>query len=103
MANEIDISEIVGSVKREDREIEVCAAAQGAYDDAQQQLEVTLDAFLRPVDLCRKEERLPAAWLPKRQTLRERVPWEESSLMMKEIFQRWVGKVRQSIPSSANP
>ena len=103
MGKVIDISEIVEALERDGKQFEVCASAQGGYDDATGRLELTLDSFLRPVDLVHKEQHMSADWLPARQVVREAVAWQESSALAKEIFRRWALKVRQSIPSLASP
>ena len=88
---------------RERRECEVCATAEALFDESQSQLAVTLDSFLRPADVRVKEEHESAEWLPKKQTVRESVPRHEALDLAEDIFHRWVGKVRRSIPSPVNP
>jgi hypothetical protein len=96
----ISSSEIIGLITREDHEFEVCATGEANFDEGKSQLMVELDSFIRPVDLRAKEAHLPADWLPRKQTLKESVTQDEAVDLAKDIFHRWVGKVRQSVPSS---
>lgn len=95
----ISSSEIIGSFTRDDHEFEVCASAEADFDEAKSQLLLDLDSFIRPVDIRSKEKHLPADWLPKKESLKESVSQEDAVSLAKEIFHRWVGKVRQSVPS----
>jgi hypothetical protein len=95
----ISSSEIIGSFARDDHEFEVCATAEADFDEAKSQLRLDLDSFIRPVDIRSKEKHLPADWLPKKESLKESVSQEDAVSLAKEIFHRWVGKVRQSVPS----
>ena len=95
----ISTSEIIGLFTRDDQEFEVCATAEADFDDESSQLFLELDSFIRPVDIRSRENRLPAGWLPKKQGLRESVSQDEAVALAKEIFHRWVGKVRQAVPS----
>ena len=96
----ISTSEIIGSFTRDEREFEVCATAEANLDESKSQLVVALDSFVRSVDICAKEKHLPADWLPKKQNVKESVSPEEAPDLAKDIFHRWVGKVRQSVPST---
>ena len=91
-------SEIIGLFTRDEHEFEVCATGEAHFDEGKSQLSMELESFIRPVDLLSKEKHLPADWLPKKQNLKESVSGEEAPDMAKDIFHRWVGKVRQSIP-----
>ena len=95
----ISSSEIIGLFTREDHEFEVCAAGEANFDEGKSELIIELDNFIRPVDLRAKEAHLPADWLPRKRALKESVSQDEAVDLAKDIFQRWVGKVRQSIPS----
>ena len=59
---------------------------------------IELDSFVRPVNIRAREERWPADWLPKKQCLKETVSRDEGVNLVKDVFHRWIGKVRQSIP-----
>lgn len=95
----ISISEVVGSHETEGGNAEVCAGAEAAFDEAKSQVIVDLESYIRTSDLRGSEQRSTPDWLPHRETIKETVPLEEAALMAKEIFQRWVKKVRQSAPS----
>jgi hypothetical protein len=95
-----EISEVVATMERDGKPVEVCATATAQFDRDAGRLEVTLDAFVRPVDLLHAETHERPAWLPARETVREGVAWEEASALTRDIFQRWVRKVRQAIPAS---
>jgi len=94
-----EISEVIGTFERDGKPVEVCVTAISQFDRDAGRLEVTLDAFLRPVDLLHAESHERAAWLPARETVRESVAWEEASALTRDIFQRWVRKVRSVIPA----
>lgn len=98
----ISLSEIVELLELEEGWDEVCATAGVSFDTVTCSLTVKLDSFVRPVDLRTAERHLTPGWLPRSDTLRETVPLDEAVPSAKDIFQRWVKKVRQSIPSSVN-
>ena len=58
-----------------------------------------LEAFLRPTDLLAKERHLRAAWLPPNETLKETVEFDDSGELAREIFHRWVRKIRTAAPA----
>jgi hypothetical protein len=91
--------EIIGSFARDDHEFEVCASAEAGFDEVKSQLLLDLDSFVRPVDNRSKEKHLPAGWLPRKECLKESVSEEDAVSLAREIFHRWVGKVRRSVPS----
>ena len=95
----ISTSEIIGSFTRDYHEFEVCASAEADFNEAKSQLLLDLDSFVRPIDIRSKEKHLRADWLPKKESLKESVSQEDAVSMAKDIFHRWVGKVRQSVPS----
>jgi len=94
----LSTSEIIGFVAHAESELEICATAEANFDEGKSQMEVELDSFVRPVD-CRSVQK-PACpcWLPKKQTAREIVPRSEALELARDIFHRWVGRVRQSCP-----
>ena len=99
MKRVIDTSEVLGVMETPEGAREVCAAADAGYDEETAMLVVKLEAFLRSTDLLSKEKRFPADWLPKPETARESVGPEETVEMARDIFHRWVRKVRQATPS----
>ena len=102
MKRVLDTSEVVGVVETPEGAREVCAAADASYDEETARLVVTLKAFLRSTDLLSKEKRFSASWLPKLETVRESVGPDETVEFARDIFHRWVRKVREAIPVLAN-
>jgi len=102
MKRVIDTSEALGVVATPEGAREVCVAGDANYDEEAAKLIVKLEAFLRSTDLLRKEQRFSADWLPKPETVRETVQLDETGEMARDIFHRWVRKVRQTVPALAN-
>ena len=88
----ISISEIVAPIQVDNDLCEVWASADATYHKGE--LEVNLDSFLRRY---RDDQHLPASWLPKSETVIERVDLEEGSPAAKEIFANWVKRVRRAL------
>ena len=99
MKHVIDTSEVLGTVDTPEGECEVCASAVAQYDEEAGRLRVQLEAFLRTTDLRKKEKRLTADWLPRPQTVIEGVGPDETVELAKEIFHRWVARVREASPT----
>lgn len=97
MRGVVSLSEIVTTLEGSTGPEEVVATAEGSYDDSHRQVEVRLEAFLRPVDLVHAEKHLSADWLPAAQTAREGVDREEASSLARDLFHRWVRKVREAV------
>ena len=95
----IDTSEMLGIVEVPEGTSELCAAADAQFDEAAGRLVVKLEAFLRPSGLLEKERHFRADWLPKDETITESVGREECSDVAREIFHRWVRKVREAAPA----
>lgn len=85
-----------------DGEYEVCASAEANYDLDGRQLAVQLESFLRTTDIRIAEEHVSADWLPKPETIKESVGPEEALELGRDIFRRWVRKLRQACPSLHN-
>ena len=94
--------EIVEVLPQGARECEVCATAEATHDEVESKLTVVLESFLRIADIRIKEVHESASWLPPKQTVQESVSRREALDVADDIFHRWVGKVRQSIPSTLN-
>jgi hypothetical protein len=99
MKRVIDTSEVLGTMDTANGTCEVCASADANYDDTAGRLVVRLESFLRTTDLRSKEKCIPANWLPKPETITESVAADETVDAARNIFQRWVRKVRQAAPS----
>jgi hypothetical protein len=93
-----DTSEVLGTVDMPEGLCELCAYADASLDESLNQLVVKLGAFLRPRGLLVKEHRFSAAWLPKDEVVTESVEREECREVAREIFHRWVHKVREAAP-----
>ena len=94
----LSTTEIIGFVAHDESEVEVCATAEANFDEERSQMEVKLDSFVRPVALHARQKPVCPQWLPQRQTASEHVPRPEAVELAREIFHRWVGRVRQSVP-----
>ncbi len=99
MKRVIDISEVLGMVTTPQGARELCVTADAQYEEDTAQLLVRTEAFLRNQDLVAPERHFGAAWLPKGESLRESVGAEEAGDLAREIFQRWVRRVRQAAPA----
>ena len=94
----IDTSEALGTVEVQEGIAELCAAADASFDETAGRLVVQLESFLRPTDLLVKERHFRVDWLPQNETVTESVGPDECREMAREIFHRWVRKVRESAP-----
>lgn len=99
MKQVIYTSEVLGNVETEQGVRELCATAGAHYEEGAGRLSVELDAFLRSTDLRAKEERFRADWLPKAETVRESAGPDEAVELARDIFHRWVRKVREAAPA----
>ncbi len=98
MKRVIDTIEVLGLVDTLEGTREVCVTAEATYDENDARMVIKLDAFLRSIDLLSKEKCFSAKWLPKAETIREAVDPDETVEMARDIFHRWVHKVRQLVP-----
>ena len=101
MKHVIDTSELLGVISTREGSREICATAEAQYTSDATQLEIWLDAFLRTTDLRTKESRSPAPWLPKSEIIRESIGPNEAAELARDIFHRWVRKVRDASPPPA--
>jgi hypothetical protein len=98
MKHIIDTSEVVGTVELPEGSCELCASADASFDEIAGRLVVKLDSFLRPADFLAKEHHFHPDWLPESNAVTESVPREDCHEVTREIFHRWVGKVRKAAP-----
>jgi hypothetical protein len=98
MKRVIQTSEVLGNVDRPEGTCEVCASADAGYDELAGRLAIELTAFLRPIGLQVKERRFRADWLPADETITESVARNECLDVARQIFHRWVGRVRKAAP-----
>ena len=74
------------------------AVRAAGFDEETGRLLLQLETFLRPTELFAKERHFRADWLPANETVTEFVTREECHEMAREIFHRWVAKVRKASP-----
>ena len=98
MKRVIDTSEALGTVELPEGLCELCASAEAGFDEVASRLVVKLEAFLRPTNLLVKERHFRADWLPQNEMISESVAREECHEVAREIFHRWVLKVRGAAP-----
>jgi hypothetical protein len=99
MKRVIDTSEVLGTIDLSSGSCELCAAADANYDEETHQLVIRLNSFLRTTDLRSKEKQMSANWLPHSETVVESVGSDEALELARDIFHRWVRKVRATAPS----
>ena len=99
MKRVIDTIEVLGQLQMPEGPCEVCAVAEANYNEETAKLVITLEAFLRTTNLRTKERQFQAEWLPKMQTVCESASPDEAGQMARDVFHRWVRKVRESVPS----
>jgi hypothetical protein len=92
-------SQIIGPFTRDKQALQACATAEAQYDEERSQLVIELDSFVRSANLRAKEEHLHTNWLPKKQSLTESVSADEAPDLARDIYHRWIGRVRQSVAS----
>lgn len=90
------ISEAIATYHEDGRELEVCATAEGRHDAGRGRLLVDLDCFVRPVGIREREWHRHPDWLPAAQHAEEGVAEEESSDLLRDVFRRWVVRVREA-------
>lgn len=88
---------MLGVVEVGGAEAELCVESDASYDFEKSALITHLRAFLRPTRASQPD------WLPKAQTVTEKVPTEDADPLAREIFARWVAKVRASAPTIHKP
>ncbi|MBM3821911.1 MAG: hypothetical protein FJ404_03305 [Verrucomicrobia bacterium] len=99
MKHVIDTCEALGCVQLNGETFELVAEAQAMHDEPGRRLLVELKSFLRPVSLTAKERHVRADWLPADHTVNESAEAGECREMTRDIFSRWVRKVRESSPA----
>lgn len=76
---------------------EVCASAEGIYEEGEGRMAVKLDCYLRPRRLTGKGATIHADWLPHAETVAAWVPPSDPCTVTKEAFDTWTKFVRKSI------
>jgi hypothetical protein len=103
MKRVLNISEALGQIETSDGPREVCVTAEASYDENNGRLIITLNSCLRTTGIRSKGEQSSAAWLPKPETVRESASPDETSELAREVFQRWVQRVRRAAPALHHP
>ena len=94
MKSDLFLSEVVTTRETACGAIEVCALADGKFDGASSMLELRTDAYLQDTSGAQ----FRPDWLPHGETVREHVPHEELRELGREVFGRWVRRVRDAVP-----
>lgn len=101
--NEIfNTREILGTLELPEGECELTARATAEYAEGSGSLVVRLDAAVRRREAHGGHE-VAVKWLPKSETVTEFSSIEEAGEIARDIFRRWVRKVRASAPSLHQP
>jgi hypothetical protein len=98
----ISSTAIIAPIVKDGRAFEVCATAEGNFDERQSQLVLELDSLIRPVGRFPGKPLLEEQWLPHKQKVTESVSVDDASDLAREIFHRWSRTVRQAIPCPGN-
>jgi hypothetical protein len=99
MRKVISINEVADSAENWQGKWEICATADGVYDEQKSELRVKLGCFARPTDARLGSGGVELDWLPRTEAVKESVPLDEAIPLVKDIFQPWLQKVRQTIAS----
>ena len=81
---------------------ELCATADVRYDPASSTVLVELDSLVQRGDLRDGVDGFRQPWLPAKEVVTRRVPLRDARVVAKEVFRRWMRKVRSTIPSPAH-
>jgi hypothetical protein len=98
MESVISISEVVGTRESPLGIVEVCATVESSYDRVPSQLVARLDACVQTT----QGTKLRPQWLPAAETLREHLARADASEVARDMFHRWVRRVRETIPDAGS-
>ena len=102
--NEIlETREILGTLQLPEGECELVASATAEYSEGSANLVVHLEAAIARRAGGSDTARVIADWLPTNQTVSEFVPIDEAGEVARDIFRKWVRKVRESAPDLHQP
>jgi hypothetical protein len=99
-----DLRNVVDEVTiLESREIghdafEICASVSATLDESTRELRVELESFVRQIIHAGKDLVLHPPWLPKPDSVKTHVSFEDAPEAVQEIAQNWRARVRKSIP-----
>lgn len=99
MKRVMSISEIVDSHEVIKGTRDVLAAGEATFDEGKSEMVMTLTSRVMVTDVRGHETVVPVDWLPKPETIREHVSREETQELARELFHRWIVKVRAAVPS----
>ena len=97
MARPFYASEILESSKADSGDVEVVATIDAQHDPADGRLHARLDAFVRQVRMDGPDAITRPDWLPKPQEAHEGVDPAEATDLARDLFHRWVSKVRAAM------
>lgn len=92
----MSISEILGTIH--DGCVQVCATADADYDRAAERVRVALGAFTRRTRPPEDATHVSQPWLPPGEVVSEHLSRAEADDFVRDVFQRWVKKVRGAVP-----
>lgn len=90
----ISISEVVEKWEKPEGELEICATLESWYDRAAQQLTLQVGSSAHLMPGARP---VPLSWLPAPETIREHAPRIEATEIARDVFHRWVSRVRRAV------
>lgn len=93
------ISEIVDSREVKKGTRDVVASGEATFDENRSELHMDLGSHVIITDVRGHETRVAEDWLPAGQSVREGVSMDEAPSLARELFHRWAGKVRGTIPA----
>ena len=90
-------SEILETLHVGDQEQEVVAVVEAFHNPDKERVHVRLDVFLREVNQRGPDRELRPEWLPRPQEADEGVSADDATSLARDLFHRWVGKVREAL------
>jgi hypothetical protein len=98
MRGVISISEKVADLPLPDGgTAEVCATADGEYNEQEHRLTVTVDSFVRPAEPLDSPVPRPE-WLPASEQVKDVIVADEATALVRDVFERWCERVRRAMP-----
>jgi hypothetical protein len=94
--------EIVGTIEKNHQAFDVCATAEGEFDEANSKLVIELDRFLRIRDIAKQEQPLEEGWMPAKNRVEYSLEKREVVPTVNEVFDFWSKRVRSAIPHPAS-
>ena len=102
MRRVLSISEVVETLATPSGAVEVLATGDAGYDEDRATMEMRLDSQFRPA-AAKSDGREPLlARLPRRDTVRVGLDWQEALPAARDIFRDWAKRVHQSVSNTKN-